>query len=281
MRAWILGFTASVACLASPAQMFSEAEKYEQFMGRWSQRLAPKLVDYARITDGARVLDVGSGTGALSLAIASAHPRCEVVGIDPSPAYVEFARTRSPNPRIRFEVGDAQNLRLPDKSVDASLASLVINFIPDARKAVSEMRRVTKPGGTVAACVWDYNEGMTMLRVFWDAAVALDPAAEKLDERHMPYSRKGQLAALWTASGLADVEDTALEIQLDFASFDDYWAPFLNGQGPAGAYAVSLPAERRAALENRLRAAVLRGRPDGPFTMKARAWAVRGRVPDR
>lgn len=260
---------------------FFNAEGYERLMGRWSRRLAPHLLEFAGINDNDHILDVGSGTGSLAMAVVDATLHPEVVGIEPSAAYVEYARKRTADPRVLFDVGDAQNLPYPDASFDKSLALLVINFIPNARRAVAEMRRVTRPGGMVAAAVWDYSEGMTMLRTFWDAAVALDLAAEPRHEGHMPYCRKGQLSALWTARGLLQVEETGLVIQLDFASFEDFWQPFLTGQGPSGSYVTSLPRDRQSALRERLRKELLGTKPDAPFTLQARAWAARGTVPSR
>ena len=166
-----------------------------------------------------------------------------------------------------------------DGAFDRTMSLLVINFIPNATKAVDEMKRVTRRGGTIAAAVWDYGEGMEMLRVFWDEAVALAPASDARDERHMPFCRRGELAALWHARGLQDVVEEGLTIQTRFTSFDDYWAPFLEGQGPAGAYVAALPERNRDALEKRLRHRLLGEGPDRPFVLNARAWAVRGVVP--
>ncbi len=256
--------------------MFFEAEAYERFMGRWSRLLAAEFVRFASVKDGDRLLDAGSGTGSLSLALAQAAPRSEVAGIDLTPAYVEYAR-RSAGPRLRFDAGDAQRLPYPAASFDHALSLLVMNFIPDPRQAAAEMRRVTRSGGRLAACVWDYAEGMEMLRVFWDAAVALDPAAEKLDERRLPLCRQGQLAALWKESGLRQIEETALTAPLRFASFEDYWEPFLLGQGPAGVSARGLTAAKQTALRERLRQ-TLRTRPGG-LVFQARAWAVKGVAP--
>jgi SAM-dependent methyltransferase len=261
--------------------MFSESEAYERFMGRWSERLAPLFLKFAGLKDGERVLDVGSGTGSLAFAVRKEAPAGLVVGIDPSPAYVAYARARPGGEHVTFEEGDAQRLRFPDSSFDKSLALLVVNFIPDRAAALREMARVTRPGGVIAAAVWDYGEGMEMLRVFWDEALALDPASGKRDERQMPLCRPGELAALWRSQGLLDVREEGLVIPLAFASFDDFWSPFLGGQGPAGAYVAALPAGLRHELEQRLRQRLLGAGNDRQITLKARAWAVRGVVPGR
>ena len=262
------------------AAMFFEAEAYERFMGRWSRRLAFPFLKFAGLKDGNRVLDVGSGTGSLTLAILQEGPASRVVGIDPSPAYVAHARMRAGGGNATFEEGDAQRLRFPDGSFDAALALLVVNFIPDRATAVREMARVTREGGVVAAAVWDYGDGMEMLRVFWDEAVALDPAIEPKDERHMPVCRQGELAALWRSQGLLDVREGPLVIPLNFSSFDDFWSPFRQGQGPAGAYVASLSEEPRRDLEQRLRRRLLGEGADRAITLNARAWAVRGVVPE-
>jgi SAM-dependent methyltransferase len=277
-----VAFVAAILVVAgtgmpSAQNIFAESDAYERFMGRWSRRLAPLLVDFAAIGEKDVVLDVGSGTGALAFAIAEARPAARVTGIDPSSAYVQYAQQRASGDRLQFTVGDGQKMTFPDASFDTAVSLLVMNFIPDPAKAVREMTRVTRRGGVVAAAVWDYGDGMQMLRVFWDEAVALDPAVAKRDERHMPLCRRGELAALWRANGLQQVEEEPITIELTFTSFDDYWQPFLGGQGPAGAYVRSLPEPQRAALENRLRQRLLATRPDRPFTLPARAWAVKGR----
>jgi len=272
----------SVLMTVSPGDqdpMFSEARAYERFMGRWSRAIAPPLVRFAAVRDGDVLLDVGSGTGALTAALVEAAPSSRIVGIDPSSAYVGLARVRHGGPRVRFEVGDAQQMTFPDATFDRTISLLVVNFIPDAAKAVDEMRRVTRPGGTIAAAVWDYGEGMEMLRVFWDEAVALTPASDARDERHMRFCRRGELAGLWRARGLQHVVEEALTIPTRFASFDDYWTPFLEKQGPAGAYVAGLSERDRSQLETRLRKRLLGGGPDRAFVLHARAWAVRGQVP--
>src|SRR5215203_1479632 len=199
-------------------------------------------------------------------------PSSHVVGIDRSASYVALAQSQHGSTLVLFEVGDAQHMRFDAAMFDRTLSLLVVNFIPDVRKALGEMTRVTKPKGTVAAAVWDYGEGMEMLRAFWDEAVALTPAHAAKDERNMPLCRRGDLAALWRAQGLQDVVEEALTIEMRFASFDEFWKPFLEQQGPAGAYMASQSTEDREALRLRLRGRLIGGGPDKAIVMHARAW---------
>jgi SAM-dependent methyltransferase len=259
--------------------MFSGGDAYERFMGRWSRELAPRLVAFAGVRDGDAVLDVGSGTGALVAAVAATNPSSRIVGIDPAASYVAFARARHGGGRITFEIGDAQRLGFADRRFDRTLSLLVLNFIPDRVKALSEMVRVTRRGGTVASVVWDYGEGMEMLRLFWDEVVALKPSGDRRDEKHMPLSGRGELGAIWRAQGLDDVVEQPLTTQTRFSSFDDYWQPFLEGQGPAGDYVATLTAPEREQLRLRLRRRLLGDAADRTIVLTARAWAVRGVVP--
>ena len=260
-------------------EIFAESDAYERFMGRWSRRLAPLLVKFASVAEGDSVLDIGSGTGALAFAVAEAIRSVRVTGVDPSSAYVRHAQARTPGDRVQFVAGDAQTLQMPDAMFDKTLSLLVMNFVIDPVKALREMIRVTRSGGIVAAAVWDYGEGMELLRVFWDEAVALNSTIAVRDERHMPLCQRGELAALFRANGLQQVEEQPITIETSFASFDDYWLPFLGGQGPAGAYAASLSETARVALESKLRGRLLDERQEGPFALRARAWAVKGAVP--
>jgi SAM-dependent methyltransferase len=262
-------------------KMFADAEAYDRFMGRWSRLVAP-LVDLAALPDGGPVLDVGSGTGALSFEVVRRKPAFRVTGVDPSKEYVAYATSKSPGQdRARFEVGDAQSLTYGDATFAASVSLLVFNFIPDPAKALREVRRVTRPGGPVAAAVWDYGDRMRMLRVFWDAVVEIDPAAGNRDEKHMPLCRQGELSKLWKEGGLEGVREQALEITTSFESFADFWDPFLLGQGPAGAYVRALPPDRVLALRNAVKRRLSIANETARFNLPARVWAVRGTVPAR
>jgi SAM-dependent methyltransferase len=253
--------------------MFSGAQAYEGFMGRWSRMLAEQFVAFAGIADARRVLDVGSGTGSLTRAILAAAPNADVVGIDPSAAFIEHATSRL-RKRARFVVGDAQHLPFEDGLFDACCAMLVLNFIPDQAKALAEMRRVARPGGVLAAAVWDHADGMNMLRIFWEAVDTVDPDKRAMEEPQPTLDRDG-LIALWTSAGLRDVTSGSLTFDMAFTGFADYWEPFGLGQGPAGVYLSGTSARVRDAIAGELRQRLLAGGPDRPFTLSARAWAVR------
>jgi SAM-dependent methyltransferase len=262
--------------------VFSAGEAYDAFMGRWSGRLAPLLLKFAGVADGDHVLDVGTGTGSLAAAVVEAVPSSRVVGIDQSESYIALARAREAGrhrgQRIQFEVADAQQLPFCDASFDRTLSLLNLNFIPDPEKALKEMIRVTRAGGTVAAAVWDYGEGMQMLRVFWHEVVLLFPDADPKDERHMPYCRSGELARLWRAHHLQNVSETPLTVETRFSSFEDYWIPFLERQGPAGAYVASLSSQEADRLRLKLQERLAGEGVDQPIVLHARAWAVQGVV---
>ncbi len=270
-----------VTVLKSQPDMFGDAEAYDRFMGRWSRLVAPRLVAFTGLPERGRVLDVGSGTGSLAYAIAERKPHLRIVGIDPSKEYIAYAGRRNHFPdRAAFEVGDAQTLHFADSSFEAALSLLVFNFIPDPKRALLEIRRVTKPGGKLSAAVWDYGDGMRMLRTFWDAAAGMDPAAEKLDEKHMPLCRAGELSALWREGGLESVREESIDVQMKFESFADYWDPFLLGQGPAGAYVRRLPPDKLQVLRNDVKRRLSLTTENTPFVLPARVWSVRGIVPD-
>jgi ubiquinone/menaquinone biosynthesis C-methylase UbiE len=272
-------FAQSSNAAEAEAKMFAASAGYERFMGRWSRLLAPAFIGFAGVKNGDRILDVGTGTGSLAATLEAILPASEIVGIDPSDGFITYAQKNAKSPRSHFEVGDAQTLKFADASFNATLALLVMNFIPDHQMAVTEMRRVTRPQGIVSACVWDYDRGMQMLRFFWDEAVAFDPAIEPKDERHMKLSHQGQLGDLWRQTGLLNIKEEPLTIEQAYASFNDYWEPFTKGAGPGGTYVVSLSQDRRAQLEGRIRKRLLGIRDDGPFTLTATAWCVRGEVP--
>jgi SAM-dependent methyltransferase len=251
-------------------------DAYEAYMGRWSRPLARAFVEWLQPRSSANWLEVGCGTGALTSTICALCAPASVVACDPSPPFIEHARKNLPDTRVSFVVAGAEALPIRDGGFDEVVSGLVLNFLQDPGLVMASIRERLCPGATVAAYVWDYAEGMEFLRSFWDEAIASDPRAAVLDEgRRFPLCRKPALASLFRAAGLADVETHALEIPTDFASFDDYWTPFLRGTGPAPGYVASLDAPRRESLRERLRRRLPTG-GDGRIRLRARAWAVRG-----
>ena len=256
--------------------VWADGTAYEPYVGRWSRLAAREFLAWLDVPARGRWLDVGCGTGALSQAILASADPIAVKGVDQSPGYVAYARARVIDERSRFEVADARALPGEAAVYDAVVSGLVLNFVPDPGGAVAEMVRVARPSATVAAYVWDYAGEMQLMRHFWDAAVALNPAARELDEgQRFPICRPGALVALFRDAGLQMVETRGIDVPTVFRDFDDYWSPFLGGQAPAPGYAMSLTDERRAELREHIRA----GLPiaaDGSISLIARAWAVRG-----
>lgn len=255
--------------------VWAVGDAYEAYVGRWSRLVAEEFLRWLDVPAGSRWLDVGCGTGALAATVLATQDPAEVVGVDPSEGFLANARATADDPRASFSVGDARSLPAADHSFDTVVSALTLNFVPEPERAAAEFARVSR--GIAAAYVWDYAEGMAMMRHFWDAAVALDPAASDLDEgRRFPLCQPDALDRLWTDAGLDDVTVRAIEIPMVFADFDDYWNPFLGGQGPAPGYVMSISEERRNALRDLLRDR-LPTAPDGTIPLIAKAWAVRGR----
>jgi len=253
------------------------AEAYDRYIGRYSGELATRLIALAGVAGGQRALDVGCGPGGLTAALAERLGAEQVAAIDPSRPFVEACLRRVPGADVR--VGAAEALPFADSTFDVVLSQLVLNFISDAPAGVREMRRVARPGGVIAAAVWDYAGEMTLLRRLWDAAARVDPdgAAAHDEGRVMRFCRRDELDALWREAGLRDVATGELRVSAAYEDYDGLWAPLERGVGPAGAYVAALDDGRRSALRDELRRAL--GEPEGSFTLAARAWCVSGRAP--
>lgn len=259
-----------------PADVWTSAAAYEQYVGRWSRLVANEFLAWLGVSPSSSWLDVGCGTGALTEVILSLTEPASVKGVDSSAAYIEAARQYVGDTRAVFVIGDAQQLPQSLEGFDAVVSGLVLNFVPRPEVAVAEMTRVVRPGGVVASYVWDYAGKMQLMRYFWDAAGALDPAAAHLDEGHrFPLCGPAPLTAVFRGAGLQDVDVRAIDVTTRFKNIDDYWSPFLGGQGPAPGYAMRLPYERRSRLRDQV-AESLPVNADGSIELIARAWAVRG-----
>jgi SAM-dependent methyltransferase len=252
------------------------AQAYDRWIGRYSPQLAAALIEFAGVEPGTKALDVGCGPGALSAALVGRLGAANVYAVDPSEPFVDACRGRLPG--VNALVAGAESLPFPDDEFDAALAQLVVNFMSDPEAGVREMARVTRAGGVVAACVWDYGGEMTLLRAFWDSAREVDPArGEAGDEsKVMKWSGEGDLAELWRLAGLTDVRFGALHVSASYESFDDLWAPLESGVAPPGAFYKSLDDEGRGALYDVFRRRL--GVGEGPFELTARAWAAAGTV---
>jgi SAM-dependent methyltransferase len=249
---------------------FRDASAYETYMGAWSRPLAQAFAAVVGVAAGDRVLDVGCGTGALTEALVERVGSGSVAALDPSEQFMQACSAAAPTADVRL--AGAEAIPFEDAGFDASLSQLVVNFMTDALAGVREMGRVTRANGTVAACTWDYRDGMTMLRVFWDAAAALDPTAPH--EGRMPYCDRGSLERLWRAAELDDVQSGELTVTRTYEDFDDFWSTFELGVGPGGAYCLSLAPQQRSRV--RKKCFQLLGEPEGPMPMSARAWVVTG-----
>ena len=257
--------------------MFEVAEAYERQRGRSSKILAPLFVDLVGVQG--EVLDVGCGTGALTFAIAKNRAVSKIVALDLSEGFLAYARSKTDNPRISFELADAQSLPFPDNSFDSCLALLVMSFIPDAPRAAREMSRVARRGGVVATAMWDNTGGNELNQSLWDAAITLDTKAPQPKDSTGAYGTAEKLTSLWALAGVTNIKVKNIGFPCKFASLDDYWLPLTKGQGPDGAYLSKLSDDHRAALRERLRQNLFENRADGPFTLNAKAWAVRGIAP--
>ncbi|HST67083.1 MAG TPA: methyltransferase domain-containing protein [Mycobacteriales bacterium] len=249
------------------------ADAYMAFMGRYSEPLGGLFVEAAGVRPGDRALDVGCGPGALTARLAGLLGPDAVAAVDPSSAFVAAARERCPGVDVR--PGAAEDLPFADGSVDVALAQLVVHFMADPVAGLAEMGRVTRPGGVVAACVWDYGGGTGPLSEFWAAVRDLDPGSPGEGER--AGTREGHLAELFRAAGLAEVESGVLTVTVPYESFEQWWHPYTLGVGPAGDHVAALSDEERAALREQCR----RRLPEAPFEIRASAWFARGRAGKR
>ena len=261
---------------AARNDVWAQGVAYEFYVGRWSRLVADQFLQWIAIPRERTWLDVGCGTGALSQRILERDAPRRLVGVDSSAGFVSHAAEHVACNNGEFRVGDARALPVDDAEFDAVVSGLVLNFVPDQPKAIDEMRRAARPGGKVALYVWDYAGGMQLMRRFWDAAIALNPAARDLDEGlRFPVCQPAPLCMLFASAGLSHIGAMAIDVPTVFENFEDYWSPFLGGQGPAPGYCVSLPETDRSALRERIRASLPVER-DGKIRLTARAWAVQG-----
>jgi ubiquinone/menaquinone biosynthesis C-methylase UbiE len=257
------------------------AAGYDQLMGRWSQKLAPLFIDFAGLTNGDKVLDVGCGTGSLTFTLAKNASFAEIAAIDYSPVFVEAAIWRNSDPRVQIQQADACALPFEDGYFDCSLALLVLHFVPEAGKAVAEMRRVVRSGGAVAAVVWDHLGGMPGMRMMIDTVAVLSEGGRQLRSRYcfQPMMQPNEMTRTFIEQGLLDVTETELMIRMDYQNFNDYWEPISAGEGPLGKYVAALDVSERERTDAAVRDAYEAGRPDGPRSFANVAWACRGVVP--
>ena len=259
----------------------TDGAAYQRFIGRWTRRLADPLIAFADPLPDGPVLDVGTGTGSVVAALREAKPARSITGIDIAKPYLAFAGERDDCKGVTFLQQDATALDLPDDHFAAALSCIVMNFLKEPAKALAEMRRVVRPGGVVAAAVWDFRGGLVYQRILWDTIASLDPKAAATRARifSAPLGLPDGMVDLWQAEGLDDVTRSSLTIRMDFSNFADYWEPLLGGQGPVGGYVAGLDHEMQTRVREAVRAAFLAGAADGERSLTATAWVVKGRVP--
>jgi SAM-dependent methyltransferase len=264
----------------APAYQATDGAAYQVFLGRWTGRLADAVLDAVEFPPSGALLDVGCGTGSLALAMVRRWPGRPVNAVDVAEPYITFARSRTVSKHPVFDVADACALPYPHGTFAAAIAQLVLNFVADPTRALAEMRRVTRPGGTVAAAVWDFRGGLVYQRMFWDTAAVLDPAAVTARDRLFaaPLALPDGLPKLFALGGLSEIKTQSITIRMDYANFDDYWHPLCGGQGPVGAYVAQLAPDLRARITDAVRAAYCCGAPDGPRSLTASAWLTWGSV---
>jgi SAM-dependent methyltransferase len=272
--------TEATVAPAAAGYRATDGAAYERFLGRWTARLAIPFIDFARLPAEGPVLDVGCGTGNLARALAAARG-AGVVAIDRAEPYIAFARQRAGGEAIDFRLADAAALPFDSGHFAGALAQLVLNFVADPAAVVAEMRRVSRPGAVLAAAVWDFRGGLVYQRLFWDTAAGIDPGAGAARDRLFahPLGHLDGLEVLWHGAGLRSIEAGSLTIRMEFGDFEDYWQPLLLGQGPVGSYVESLDPALRELIRERVRLAYLSGAVDGPRSLTATAWALRGIVP--
>ncbi len=255
---------------------WTDGDAYENYVGRWSRKTGREFLSWLNAPAGLRWLDLGCGTGAFTAQILEYCDPLSIVGVEPSTGFRDLANQAVANERVQFLPGSGEKIPLKENAVDIAVSGLVLNFIPDLPKAMRELSRCVREGGTIAAYVWDYAGHVQFMRCFWDAAVALDPAAQDKDEGvRFPVCHPDALTKLFSDAGLVEVEAEPIDIATPFRDFDDYWTPFLSGVAPAPGYCASLDEAAREALKERLRQS-LPTDPDGRILLAARAWAVRG-----
>ena len=254
---------------------WSSGNQYDEFMGRWSNRISEKFLNWLSVPFDRTWLDLGCGTGSLTKLILEKYHPTKVISIDSSSEFILYSKQSIINPIVHFQVGMAQELELESNSIDAIVSGIMLNFVPQPETVIAEMIRVVKPGGCIGIFVWDYSKGMEMLRYFWDAAVELDYSAKVYDEGiRFPLCQEGQLESLVKAFDLKEFEAIPIEEKTVFNNFDDYWLPFLGNVGPAPSYTMNLKEKDKQKLENRLRE-LLPIEPDGSISLMAKAWAVK------